>query len=118
VSHARRSAWAAPAKAVVTPTHSSLLAEYDPPDTRVKVFSAHRLASSVGQILGPILAGGIAMALGWRTPFLILAVPTAVLVIVADSLEPPTHRGARRGLGSRTRPGGPVSTRYFVVRLR
>jgi MFS family permease len=45
-------------KAVVTPTHSSLLADFYPPDARVKVFSAHRLASSVGQILGPILVGG------------------------------------------------------------
>jgi MFS family permease len=40
-------------KAVVTPTHSSLLADYYEPAARVKVFSAHRLASSVGQIVGP-----------------------------------------------------------------
>ena len=34
-------------KAVVTPSHSSLLADYYRPEARVKVFSAHRLASDV-----------------------------------------------------------------------
>ena len=47
-------------RAVVTPTHSSLLSDYYEPAARVKVFSAHRQANSVGQILGPLLAGVIA----------------------------------------------------------
>jgi branched-chain amino acid transport system ATP-binding protein len=78
-------------KAVVTPTHSSLLADFYPPDARVKVFSAHRLASSVGQILGPILAGGIAIALGWRAPFLVFALPTAALIVVALRVREPVR---------------------------
>lgn len=76
-------------KAVVTPTHSSLLADYYAPDARVKVFSAHRLASSVGQILGPILAGALAAVLGWRAPFLLFVIPTAVLVVIALRLREP-----------------------------
>jgi MFS family permease len=48
-------------KAVVTPTHSSLLADFYEPRAGVKVFSAHRLASSVGQILGTVLAGVLEM---------------------------------------------------------
>ena len=47
-------------RAVVTPTHSSLLSDYYEPAARVKVFSAHRQANSVGQILGPLLGGVIA----------------------------------------------------------
>ena len=76
-------------KAVVTPTHSSLLADFYAPEARVKVFSAHPLPSSAGQILGPILAGGIAVVLGWRAPFLFFVIPTAVLVVVALRLKEP-----------------------------
>ena len=47
-------------RAVVTPTHSSLLSDYYEPAARVKVFSVHRQANSVGQILGPLLAGVLA----------------------------------------------------------
>ena len=92
-------------KAVVTPTHSSLLADFYAPEARVKVFSAHRLASSVGQILGPILAGGIAMVFGWRAPFLVFAIPTAVLVLVALRLREPV-----RGRYERLAAGADEST--------
>jgi branched-chain amino acid transport system ATP-binding protein len=76
-------------KAVVTPTHSSLLADYYEPAARVKVFSTHRLASSVGQITGPLLAGITGALLGWRAPFLLFAVPTVVLVLLALRLREP-----------------------------
>jgi len=44
-------------RAVVTPTHSSLLSDWYEPASRVKVFAFHRLANSVGQIVGPAVAG-------------------------------------------------------------
>jgi MFS family permease len=78
-------------KAVVTPTHSSLLADYYPPAARVKVFSAHRLASSTGQIVAPLLAGSLAMWLGWRAPFLLFAIPSVVLVLLASRLREPVR---------------------------
>lgn len=80
-------------RAVVTPTHSSLLADWYQPAARVKVFAAHRLASSIGQIAGPLLAGAIAMSFGWRAPFLVFAVPTLVFVALAMRLREPA-RGA------------------------
>ncbi len=88
-------------KAVVTPTHSSLLSDYYQPAARVKVFAAHRLASSVGQIAGPVLAGLLASFLGWRAPFLLFAVPTLVLVALALRLREPV-RGVheRRAAGA------------------
>jgi MFS family permease len=88
-------------KAVVTPTHSSLLADYYQPAARVKVFSAHRVASSAGQIAGPALAGLLAALLGWRAPFVLFALPTLILVVTALGLREPV-RGAheRRAAGA------------------
>ncbi|MBX3313231.1 MAG: MFS transporter [Actinobacteria bacterium] len=88
-------------RAVNEPTHNSLLSDWYPPETRVKVFSVHRLGNSVGQIAGPLLAGGLAWAFGWRTPFIFFAVPTAIVVLAALRLHEPV-RGAheRRAAGA------------------
>jgi branched-chain amino acid transport system ATP-binding protein len=88
-------------RAVVNPTHSSLLSDYYEPAARVKVFAAHRQANSVGQILGPLLAGLLAYAFGWRTPFFVFAIPTAVFVVLSLRLREPV-RGAheRRAAGA------------------
>ena len=88
-------------RAVVTPTHSSLLSDYYEPAARVKVFSAHRQANSVGQILGPLLAGVLALWFGWRVPFVVFAVPTAVFVVLALRLtEPVRGRHERLAAGA------------------
>ncbi len=88
-------------KAVIDPTHNSLLADYYTPDRRPAVFSFHRAGNSVGQIVGPLLAGTLAFAYGWRTPFLLFAIPTLVLVVFAFRMEEPI-RGAheRRAAGA------------------
>ena len=88
-------------RAVVTPTHSSLLSDYYEPAARVKVFSAHRQANSVGQIIGPLGAGLLAYHLGWRAPFIIFGIPTLVFVVLALRLREPV-RGAheRRAAGA------------------
>jgi MFS family permease len=88
-------------RAVVTPTHFSLLADYYPPEIRPKVFGTHRAANSVGQFVGPLVAGGLALWLGWRAPFVLFAVPTAVFVTLARRLPEPA-RGAheRRAAGA------------------
>jgi len=78
-------------RAVVTPTHSSLLSDYYEPAARVKVFSAHRQANSVGQILGPLLGGVIAAVLGLEWPFFLFAIPTLVLVVMALRLKEPVR---------------------------
>lgn len=86
---------------MVTPTHSSLLSDYYEPAARVKVFSAHRQANSVGQILGPLLAGVLALWFGWRVPFVVFAVPTAVFVVLALRLtEPVRGRHERLAAGA------------------
>lgn len=87
-------------RAVNTPTHFSLLADYYPTTVRAKVYGVHRSANSTGQILGPVLGGFLALGFGWRAPFVLFAVPTAVFVALALRLREPT-RGAeeRRAVG-------------------
>ena len=65
------------------PTHNSLLADYYPPETRVKVYGAHRIANYFGQAVGPLTAGFLAYYFGWRAPFLFFAVPTAIIIVLA-----------------------------------
>jgi ABC-type branched-subunit amino acid transport system ATPase component/MFS family permease len=88
-------------RAVVDPTHGSLLADYYPPEARPKVFSAHRAANAVGQFLGPVSAAFLAAATSWRVPFVLYAIPTAIFVVLAWRLEEPV-RGAheRRAVGA------------------
>ena len=88
-------------KAVVDPTHNSLIADYYAPEHRNKVFAFHRSANVLGQIVGPIVAGLIAFQFGWRWPFIIFAVPTLVLVLVGLRMKEPV-RGAheRRAMGA------------------
>lgn len=88
-------------RAVVNPTHSSLLSDYYEPAARVKVFSLHRQGNSLGQILGPLLGGGLAYAFGWRTPFILFAVPTLVFVALSVRLrEPVRGHHERRAAGA------------------
>ncbi len=88
-------------RAVVDPTHGSLLADYYPPEARAKVFSFHRAANAVGQFLGPVSAGFIAAATSWRWPFVIYTIPTAIFVVMAWRMKEPV-RGAheRRAVGA------------------
>jgi branched-chain amino acid transport system ATP-binding protein len=112
-------------RAVVTPTHSSLLSDWYEPASRVKVFAFHRLANSVGQIVGPAVAGLVAYFLGWRWPFFLFAVPTLVFVALSLRLHEPV-RGAheRRAAGAddalaevEDLPEGPWATMRVLGRI-
>jgi MFS family permease len=78
-------------RAVNDPVHGSLLSDYYPPKARAKVFGVHRAANTVGVFFGPLIAGFIAEAVGWRVPFIIFALPTFVLIGLAifKLREPP-----------------------------
>ncbi|MFM8857677.1 MAG: MFS transporter [Actinomycetota bacterium] len=78
-------------KAVIDPTHNSLIADYYPIETRTKVYSVHRAANAVGAFLGPLLAGVLAYSLGWRAPFLIFTSPTVIFAILALRLHEPVR---------------------------
>jgi len=88
-------------RAVVDPTHNSLIADYYEPGIRPRVYSAHRAANAVGAFIGPVSAGLLASAYGWRAPFFVFVVPTMIFVVLAWRLKPPV-RGAheRRAMGA------------------
>lgn len=84
-------------RAVNDPVHGSLLSDFYPPHTRTKVFSAHRAANTVGAFFGPLIAGVVAEAVGWRVPFIVLAFPTLLLVVFAIAKLPePPRTGVRQ----------------------
>jgi ABC-type branched-subunit amino acid transport system ATPase component/predicted MFS family arabinose efflux permease len=78
-------------KSVIEPAHTSLLSDYYAVGLRPRVFSFHRSGNAVGAMAGGVAAGYIAEAFGWRAPFLILAVPTAVLVLIGGRLHEPVR---------------------------
>ncbi len=84
------------------PTHDSLLSDYYPTENRPAAFGVHRLGNSVGQFVAPVVAGVLATLFSWRVPFVILAIPTVVLVVVAISglREPTRGRFERREAGA------------------
>jgi len=88
-------------RAVNDPTHNSLLADYYPPETRVRVYGFHRVANSVGQVVGPLLGGGLAVLFGWRAPFLLFWIPTFLVILVAL----PRLRDPKRGEHERRAAG-------------
>jgi branched-chain amino acid transport system ATP-binding protein len=83
-------------KAVIDPTHNSLIADYYPVDRRSQVYSVHRAANAIGGFVGPLSAGLLAYWLGWRAPFLIFMVPTIVFVVLGLKLREPIRGGFER----------------------
>ncbi|MEY2404805.1 MAG: hypothetical protein QOD38_2356, partial [Acidimicrobiaceae bacterium] len=88
-------------KAVVDPTHNSLIADYYDIGSRPRVYSFHRAANAVGACIGPLVAGVIGYRFGWRWPFIIFAFPTFLFVVLAWRMREPI-RGAheRRAMGA------------------
>ena len=84
-------------RAVNTPTHTSLIADYYPVDVRARAYATHGAADNVGRFLAPLLAGGLAALVGWRLPFLLFAFPTLWLVFIARRrLTEPVRGGLDR----------------------
>jgi len=78
-------------QATALPTHNSLISDWFPIAARPRVFSVYRLANAVGALVGPLMAGLVAAWLGWRAPFIVLAVPTIILVILGLRLVEPVR---------------------------
>jgi MFS family permease len=65
-----------------TPIIFSILGDYYPGNSRIYVSTVVGIASSSGIAAGQFLAGMIGPALGWRTPFMIVAIPAIICAIV------------------------------------
>ena len=68
--------------------HPSLLADYYPPAVQPRVFQVHRLATPLSAFAG-LVAGGLAALLGWRAAFVLLSLPTFVLLVLLTRLREP-----------------------------
>jgi len=88
-------------KAVIDPTHNSLLADYYPIESRSKVFSTHRAANAIGAFVGPLAAGLLAYKFGWRVPFVVFVFPTVIFAVLALRLrEPVRGKWERAAMGA------------------
>lgn len=88
-------------KAVIDPTHNSLIADYYPIESRARVYSFHRAANAVGAFVGPLTAGMLAFYFSWRVPFLVFVIPTAIFAFLAMGLRNPTRgRWEREATGA------------------
>ena len=85
-------------KAFIEPSHTSLLADYYAVRLRPRIFSFHRAGNAVGAFVGGVGAGYVAEAWGWRAPFFLFAVPTALLVLVGGRLKEPVRGAQERAL--------------------
>jgi ABC-type branched-subunit amino acid transport system ATPase component/predicted MFS family arabinose efflux permease len=82
---------------VNTPTHSSLITDYYPPEALGTTFTFYLFATAaIGLVAGPV-AGGVGQLAGWRASFLILGIPAVLGVWVLGLMKDP-GRGASIGL--------------------
>lgn len=96
-------------RATTTPTHLPLLADYYAAADRPRAYGIHRAANPLGQFLGPLAAGTLALSFGWRAPFLVFGLPTLLLVLVALRLREPPRGAQERGLTGAGRGSGPAN---------
>lgn len=101
---------------VNTPVHGAVMADSYTPKTRMKAFGVYSVGQTVGGALGAILAGALGEAFGWRVPFIVLAIPTFLVILMATRLQEP-ERG--RFEAAETPPAAPFKeTVRSLWRLR
>ena len=82
---------------VNTPTHSSLITDWYPPQALGITFTFYLFASGAIGIFGGLLGGGIGQVAGWRWAFIALGIPVFFGVIWLGRLKDP-GRGASIGI--------------------
>ena len=83
----------------------AVLADFYPDRERNRILSVFYLAIPVGAALGYLAGGQMGTLWGWRTPFLICAIPGLVVALLYDAIRP------RTGTRSFDRPDLETSTR-------
>jgi branched-chain amino acid transport system ATP-binding protein len=77
-------------RAVNEPVHSSLLPDYYEAERLPRVFAFHRVANPVSSA-SAIALGAIGAVLGWQALFILLAIPTALLILSTLRLHHPNR---------------------------
>ncbi len=73
------------------PLHAGLIGDFYTRQARTRAFGIHQLANPVGQFFGASIAGLLAAAFDWRVPFLVFAIPTAIIVLFALRIPEPAR---------------------------
>jgi len=75
------------------PVSNSLLTDTYPIQARSRVFAFEGLSRPLGQLIGPLLVGGIAAAVGgddgWRWAFVIIAIPPVFAALASTRMKEP-----------------------------
>ncbi len=75
------------------PVSNSLLSDAYPVQARSRVFAVEGIGRPIGQLLGPLLVGGVAALAGgtegWRWAFVVLAIPPVIVGLASISLKEP-----------------------------
>ncbi|HET9732737.1 MAG TPA: MFS transporter [Acidimicrobiales bacterium] len=91
--------------AAFTSTQNSLLADFYPIEIRPRVYYAQRAAVAGALALGPAIVALFELYYSWEVPFLVLAAPTLVFIVLGIRTKEPT-----RGLHERRYLGADDST--------
>ncbi len=79
------------------PVHASLLTDYYRPEVQPKVFEFHRAANPISRVTAVVIGAGAGI-LGWQAMFLVLAVPTLLLIAGTLRLPHPERGGTSRAV--------------------
>jgi predicted MFS family arabinose efflux permease len=95
------------------PVHASLLADWYPARSLPTVSAIHRLATNLGAVLAGPAVGLLAVVVGWRVTFLLVALPALLLAAVALRLRDP-----RQAAGAASRSGHGFREAFLVLRAK
>lgn len=77
------------------PVSNSLLADSYPVQARSQIFALEGVGRPLGQLLGPLMVGGIAAAAGgpegWRWAFFVLSIPPIIVGMLSIRLKEPVR---------------------------
>ncbi len=78
------------------PTATSIFPRYFTPDRRGRAISFHLIGGSAGFMMAPLLGGLIAATAGWRSTYILLAIPAmlAIPFLVREARHPETSVNA------------------------
>jgi predicted MFS family arabinose efflux permease len=95
------------------PAVLTLINHFTSPVTRARSFALYGLGVPCGVLLGLMLGGWLADAVGWRMTFVILGAPGLVLALVTWLVMPEPRRNAPRAPAASSTQGGFLES--FVV---
>jgi MFS family permease len=108
-----------------TPPAHSLIADYTPKEQRASAMALYLLGNPIGSLLGVVIGGLVADALGWRTAFMLVGLPGLLLavLVVLTLVEPRTRRiamaarDAAKEAAARQAAEGPQTSFGDVLRV-